>query len=523
MLAARAISEPSQTIAPATWTPSAIPARDRFSTASALWQSGFFDRCLVILESYRPEEHTSESTLLTARALLRLKRHIEAESFLQGSHYRHRHVDAIATSYMLLGTATAQNGNLGNALHYFDKAIQLTPHPSIAAETLYYKGLAYYAAARYDDAQAAVHSSLPAAADIILARAQSLLGWIALSQNRFDEAVNWYEQTLETLGVSTANDIQLFASTLYAIVILESEYRLRDPHRLDRIASTITWTASLRTEQIQTIRHLGRAFAQTGNFQLAFTRYAQAAAIAPFSGWAIMCLADIADLARGLGDTSASVHLHLAQEYANAIEWQTISGEERLALLALSLACARAGNVAEATKYYDIYKLDPKLSDLHSLSHDARLATLCTHVEGLIAAASPVQTGKGKRLLIKAQEQWTSLQYHRRALEARADLDRIYNPACRQTCSQHDRTECLYRPIVLTAAPPPTTVTPDIPLTPALQRVLPLLLAGKSYQDIADELTLSIQTVKNSASRIYDCFGVEKRNELMARYFQTIA
>ncbi len=44
------------------------------------------------------------------------------------------------------------------------------------------------------------------------------------------------------------------------------------------------------------------------------------------------------------------------------------------------------------------------------------------------------------------------------------------------------------------------------------------LLQGKSNEQISDELFISIRTVNNYISRIYDKVDVENRNELLARF-----
>lgn len=52
-------------------------------------------------------------------------------------------------------------------------------------------------------------------------------------------------------------------------------------------------------------------------------------------------------------------------------------------------------------------------------------------------------------------------------------------------------------------------------LTPSLRRLLPLLIQGKSYKQIAAQLDLSPQTIKNYMRPIFDEFGVANRTELI--------
>lgn len=52
-------------------------------------------------------------------------------------------------------------------------------------------------------------------------------------------------------------------------------------------------------------------------------------------------------------------------------------------------------------------------------------------------------------------------------------------------------------------------------LTPTLRRLLPLLVSGKSYKDMAAELGLAVQTIKNYVRAIFDEFGVSNRAGLI--------
>ena len=69
-------------------------------------------------------------------------------------------------------------------------------------------------------------------------------------------------------------------------------------------------------------------------------------------------------------------------------------------------------------------------------------------------------------------------------------------------------------PTVRDAAPP--AAGPDV-LTPRESEVLELIQTGKSNAEIANELHVSIETVRSHARRIYRKLGVRTRRELLAR------
>jgi DNA-binding CsgD family transcriptional regulator len=60
----------------------------------------------------------------------------------------------------------------------------------------------------------------------------------------------------------------------------------------------------------------------------------------------------------------------------------------------------------------------------------------------------------------------------------------------------------------------------DRTLSPAEQRVVALLVAGKSNADIASELVLSIKTVESHLARVYRRFGVKSRTQLVTHLRQ---
>jgi DNA-binding CsgD family transcriptional regulator len=60
----------------------------------------------------------------------------------------------------------------------------------------------------------------------------------------------------------------------------------------------------------------------------------------------------------------------------------------------------------------------------------------------------------------------------------------------------------------------------DRTLSPAEQRVVALLVAGKSNADIASELVLSIKTVESHLARVYRRFGVKSRTQLVTHIRQ---
>ena len=67
------------------------------------------------------------------------------------------------------------------------------------------------------------------------------------------------------------------------------------------------------------------------------------------------------------------------------------------------------------------------------------------------------------------------------------------------------------------ATPTPEATTLLEPLNEQELRILRLMAAGLSNREIADELYLSVNTIKVYASRIYGKLGVHRRGQAVAR------
>lgn len=67
-----------------------------------------------------------------------------------------------------------------------------------------------------------------------------------------------------------------------------------------------------------------------------------------------------------------------------------------------------------------------------------------------------------------------------------------------------------------------TPIVPEVEALPArLKQILSLLLKGRAPKQIAIELDLSVYTVREHISRLYDRVGVNGRDELMAKFMRS--
>ncbi len=94
-------------------------------------------------------------------------------------------------------------------------------------------------------------------------------------------------------------------------------------------------------------------------------------------------------------------------------------------------------------------------------------------------------------------------------LEAIAELHRGGSPMSSQ----------IARRVVEAFQRPAETDQADTPLTPREQQIIQLLAKGFLYKEIADQLDLSVETVRTHLHRIYDKLHVRTRTEAVMKMF----
>jgi DNA-binding CsgD family transcriptional regulator len=469
----------------------------------SLWQDGEFDLCLRELDLIADDRQTPDSIFLRSRALIRSGRPDDARERLS-SHARHlAGADEQATHAMLLGAAYAQGGDCETALACFAEARSFKAHHTIAAENDYQQALVRYQLGQMDEARALLTRTLRPVEDIVCARAQSLLGWLDVAANNHGSALLHFKTSLETLAHCSARDTHLQARTLCAVAIAEAELRSQNQTWLEAEAAKVRWTVNLVREHVQTLRHIGLAHQRRGNPAAAFERFIAGAHVAPGTAWAVLCYADCSGNALSCGEPrSADGFAALAAAIAADLSWDAVSGEQRLALLALAQALARVGDAASARAYRDLYHERPGVPSTDALHHDARLETYERHVDGDIALALG-DTARACELLSSVQSAWDRLNYRWRARDAEAALRRVRGDGATPGCTVARKSR----------DPLPF----DAQLSARDHRILRMVVEGRCDREIGRVLSIAPRTVKNIVNGMYKLFGVHKRVELIAR------
>jgi DNA-binding CsgD family transcriptional regulator len=469
--------------------------------ALLLWEAGDYDRCLRALNEIPHGQHSSDSVLLQARVLIRAQRFDDAQAWLNENLLRHQSADALATHALLMGTVRACCGDYADADTWFAQARSHRAHRSILAETDYQQALASYQADDLATARRIVAGALRPIEDIIYVRARSLLGWICVASCSFEAAYREFTIALEALDTCRSRDAYLGGSLVYALSILSAECALGEPQALDERCAAIAWTPNMLGMQIQTLRHIGIAYARRGQSQRAALQHMAVAAAAEGTAWAMLGYAECGALAFSNGEPLAAHALAvraatIADRIDAACGWNGIDGEQRLALLVLAELFARLDAGAEAQRYRERYR-ESHCSSLSALRHDPRLATFERHVEALVLGASG-QRDRAEAALITVATEWERIGYQARGNEARADAERLAANAARAE-----------------SAPRPERNAARSGLTLRDERVARMVARGLSDGDIARELSVSPRTARNIVHSLYPKFDVHTRTQLV--------
>jgi DNA-binding CsgD family transcriptional regulator/tetratricopeptide (TPR) repeat protein len=428
---------------------------------------------------------------------------------------------------MLLGSAYSQLQQFDSAATLFDSVRLAAPHPTILSETAYYHALSLWQARDFKAARAVLQPAITAEQDIVTARALQLLGFIAIAEHDFAESHRHFEAALRSLIICRARDKHLEATLLHALSIGQAEVDVRDPARLDKLAHEFEWTDALVAEHVQTLRHIGLAYARTNQPNLALDRLVEAGSVQGDSPWAVIGFTEAANLCHRLNErVSEGWYIRRCSRIADGQCWDEVSGEARLALLHLATSIARAGDGSKARRYLDLYygrdRRGARLPALSALNFDSRLQSFERHAEAVVHGALGILDAVS--MLADVANEWRRLKYHGRSEEARDDIRALTRRSyefCGAAASGELRSEDKVGAattareeiaVVVGNSQPTKTIT----VTLQQDRIIRQLVRGRSIAEIAENLVLGQKTVRNHLVRVYAMFEVSGQSQLVA-------
>ena len=504
------------------FVPLLLPSTQNTALTSAmkLWFAGDFVGCLRELDAIAAQEQCNEWILLRARALLRLKHAKELIDLLSLRGDCFVGNDERATAAMLLGAGYALEHQFQRATVEFNRARKLRPHPSIQAETAYHRAFAFYQLGDAPAARAVLGEALKPSEDIIYVRAVTLSGFLLAAEEKFAEATDEFERALEALGRCSATDLWLRARIVLMIAIGQAEGVIVDSERVLRLVHEVPWTSDVILEHVQALRHVGLAFQRQANFAKAGACFVEAALVWPRSALGVMSLADRAwSAVLGSEAVSAESFKTLCLRVAELVDWTSVSGEARLALVDVAMLLARVGEPAQARRFMDLFDECPGFSSLEGLAHDSRAATFDRHARALVAAASGDHE-HALRELRTVYKAWSGVRYHWRAIEAREDIFRLRPDRALRKAIDMQRTQLLSRQRevgdVARADSSPARASArgraawaSVGLSPTQWDMLKLTYDGLGTEEIATRLGYTRQYVRKLFRQgIYPAFGL---------------
>ncbi|MGB6413939.1 MAG: helix-turn-helix transcriptional regulator [Candidatus Cybelea sp.] len=451
------------------------------------------------------------------RALIRLSRYREALTVVGAT--RGAKLEHEALLRALESTCHSFLGATDQARRALDR-IRAEPQGEEARfEVAYARMLLGWVEGTPDAMEAALHAVDVSSSPHLYGRWLYASSWVPALRGEYHEQMRLLELSIRHIAQTPeAYDVTLLASATRSLVHLVRE--IAAPSTFDfavRITETLPWTEDLEGERFLTFRGLAWAYALRGSHEKALQYAYFARDIAPSVRWVAACYADQAYLARMAGENaSADALLRHAVACARETDWSS-PGEERVAILNL-IELAADRDLPAASRLMDIYDAIPMmLSPALALGRDRRLHAMEEYARGCILAASGHRAA-ALQLLASAYTFYRSIDY---AWRAAAVALRLHEVSGEHTWLR------LASEVV--AAFSESSVARDIrlraglvgdprvaALTPAQHRVYALICEGLSDKEIAQNLRISPETVKNHAARIRLTFGVRSRAALIA-------
>ncbi len=497
------------------------------SAAHEAYRAANYDRALELIEALLRRDVDVEQLVLL-RARTRLKRNAaDALTELLASAAKLHSRDARGIGELLQGVAFVRLEDQRSAAARFKAAAALLPKTGpLRAELHYQRAAAAWIARDLSGAeQSLARIEIENAGDDLRPEIGILRGAIAASRGDISLQAAVLLEVIDMLDRVRAPQIQHVAHVVSQIASLARELpseALRDA-ALARI-DAVPWTADTAEYHFIALRSMAWRHALDGDEFRAFRRLKDAAAAAPSTGWRVVASCDRASLADALGERRwAAQELRDADELAQAVDWRTLRGEERFALLSLAELHATA-DPTRALAFIARYRESGKVfSPVLASAADRRVGAQEAYALGIVQAARGDRS-EATRLLLEAWNVYDDIGYVWRATRAALGLFELTSDK-RWHERAASRIVCFPRSWLARGQVGPEQYRgPEVErLTPAQRGVFDLLVQGRSTTEIAAERSISPFTVRNHVKAVLHAFDVPSRPALLARVQQAAA
>ncbi len=430
-------------------------------------------------------------------------------------------------------------GDYDAVLLWLDRTDDRTAGGELPNEALLLRARAHWLRGDYDEALRFALAAERADADVIGVRAVQLRGFVAVSQQRFPEALDLFRSVFDRYKRCRKRDEALVEQTVLQVASLELTLRsAHEPGSHGALEARVIhpwepvllgWSSAACAQRMALD---GWLYGLDGDAREALGLMRQADDLAPTPAWRVWALAQRANLALAFGESvSARDFATQAQAFVRDVDWEAIAGEERVGLLLLSEVLAALAPAA-APALVGRYDALPPRSPNGVLEDGPRLRALELHVHGLVARAN----GEGLRaraLLADAASAWRAVgNLWRTALalveldatefaaggpvlvEQRAPLNGFHLEAAALIVREHFPRSFLARRVGgwLAVYDDPVAAA----LAPHKRQVLRLVLAGLDNKQIAARLGLRYNSVRSYVAELHAAFGTHSDRELFA-------
>lgn len=425
-----------------------------------------------------------------------------------------------AEASMLLGAAQARMKRFSEADEDFELALRCAKQArdrDLIAEISYRCAIRYALEKRGPEARrelAEARKGPSRRAQIKAAEGESFL---LASEKRYADQARVLKKLLEDLDPHKAEFLDSRAWATHTLAVLARELYLPDTLPLvERHLEAAEWPEELKVNQFQAFKAVGWARALRGDYFNAFRYLKKSLNVAPNPAWKAMAYADRAYLARCIGEVSWSrQELAEAEEIAANVEWQSMRGEEPIALLLIAELFARdePGRAAYYVARFD--ELGEVRNRLLHFRNDERSKYLADYSRGVVEVALGNKK-RGAKLLSASEGFFASIGYDWRA--GRADLDLYELTADRSSLQRAAKRLEHYMSSWLgnrfNALSGSSLI--DLKLPPMQRKVFDGICRGLSNAEIAKELSRSEFTVANHVKALLKTFRVASRSALLA-------
>ncbi|MCS6882581.1 MAG: LuxR C-terminal-related transcriptional regulator, partial [Chloroflexaceae bacterium] len=418
----------------------------------------------------------------------------------------------------LRGILACWKGHPTDAIHELQQALRLQPSQDLAVQALLFLGLAYVLNGQHEEGFRLLRSDLPDVRSILgrrfeLARRTSLC-WMHIITGNVDALLHearrmstlvaveqpgdfWFGYTAHCLARAYYESNNLSEAEAHFRLIIDRKYQADHPTCLNSIIG-MALVAAARKDFSEAQGYIEEA--------LLFARNVGSPALLH------VALGGAARVALAMGDLAA------ARRYADRIGTDIFMG------LRISLETPQLSQVQVliATADHDaLARAETLLSSyLHTLEqvHNRRLLITALALHALLRHAQqrPIEA-------LDILERAVQLAAPQNLVRALVDLGPAIEPLLRALMQRGVATEYLERVLAASGAEPVTAQRrqsgpprPVEALTRREREILVLLAERWSNQEIADRLSVSVNTVRKHTSTIYDKLGVNSRREAVA-------